>query len=121
MVRVERRERMEAKGTYGAHMKKKMKRQRRRRLTRPAVNGALKTVLGKRDYLTVYNDLLEQQGGVCGICGKKPGKRRMDIDHDHETLEIRGLLCWSCNYKLGFVEKYDEEIRRYLHGGHRRA
>ena len=36
------------------------------------------------------------------------------MDHNHKTLEIRGLLCFSCNSKLGFVEKFLGAIMSYL-------
>jgi hypothetical protein len=29
----------------------------------------------------------------CGVCGRPPGTRRLDRDHDHRTGEPRGLLC----------------------------
>ena len=53
-----------------------------------------------------YNILLEKQGGVCAICGTTDcGTRHKTpyfvIDHSHETGEIRGLLCQSCNHGLG--------------------
>ena len=48
-----------------------------------------------------YEELLARQGGGCAICGKKPGKISLHVDHDHETGEIRGLLCVGCNNALG--------------------
>jgi hypothetical protein len=49
-----------------------------------------------------YDRMLEEQGGGCGICGKAPNpKRRLDIDHDHGSMKIRGLLCPRCNILLG--------------------
>ena len=50
-----------------------------------------------------YNDLYIEQSGKCKICGihVKDLKRRLDVDHDHETGEIRGLLCWNCNLGIG--------------------
>ena len=48
-----------------------------------------------------YQALLARQGGGCGICGRKPGKISLHVDHDHETGEIRGLLCVGCNNALG--------------------
>jgi hypothetical protein len=52
----------------------------------------------------VYEKLLEEQNYACAICGisaEEIGKKLV-IDHDHETLKIRGLLCWRCNGGLGF-------------------
>lgn len=46
-------------------------------------------------------ELLARQGGGCRICGKRPGKISLHVDHDHETGEIRGLLCVGCNNALG--------------------
>lgn len=48
----------------------------------------------------VYTDLLEAQGGRCALCGNRPRTRRLNIDHDHKTMEIRGLLCGPCNRDL---------------------
>lgn len=47
-----------------------------------------------------YNHLLEHQGGVCAICSKPPLERRLVIDHDHATFQVRGLLCKSCNLRV---------------------
>lgn len=47
-----------------------------------------------------YELLLERQGGVCAICGRPPVNRRLDIDHCHKSLQIRGLLCHFCNRAL---------------------
>jgi hypothetical protein len=48
-----------------------------------------------------YEDMLAAQGGGCAICGKPPGKISLHVDHDHESGEIRGLLCVGCNNALG--------------------
>lgn len=49
-----------------------------------------------------YDAMLEVQGGACAICRRtENGKRQFfDIDHDHATGEIRGLLCNRCNRLL---------------------
>ena len=45
-----------------------------------------------------YEAMLEAQGGVCALCGREPSeRRRLDIDHDHKDMYIRGLLCHRCN------------------------
>lgn len=51
-----------------------------------------------------YEQMLEDQNGGCYICGKKPdGKRALDIDHDHITGKVRGLLCSNHNRALGLL------------------
>lgn len=63
-----------------------------------------------------YNAILAAQGGVCAICGRRPGKRRLAVDHDHQTGEKRGLLCASgdfgCNKGLGYFNDDVELLRR---------
>ncbi len=45
--------------------------------------------------------MLEQQGGRCAICLREPTtKRRLDMDHDHSSMRVRGLLCPICNQRL---------------------
>lgn len=45
-----------------------------------------------------YDALLELQGGGCAVCGGKPKSKRLAIDHDHKTGEVRGLLCSRHNH-----------------------
>jgi hypothetical protein len=47
-----------------------------------------------------YYKMLEQQGYRCAICNNPSTRRAMNIDHDHKTEKIRGLLCDSCNLLL---------------------
>jgi hypothetical protein len=47
-----------------------------------------------------YDELLASQHGGCAICGAPPKTRRLDVDHDHRTGKIRGLLCHRCNRAL---------------------
>lgn len=63
-----------------------------------------------------YEDLLIGQCGVCALCGKPPIGKRLAVDHDHNTGEIRGLLCLNCNkYKLGQLTLEDvSAIKKYL-------
>jgi hypothetical protein len=61
-----------------------------------------------------YDAKLAEQGGVCAICGKSPTKRRLHIDHCHETGRIRGLLCTGCNTRLGWYEAFNAEVVAYL-------
>lgn len=52
-----------------------------------------------------FDALLLEQGGVCAICGGGPTARyqQLDVDHDHETGQVRGLLCGSCNRGMGLM------------------
>lgn len=63
----------------------------------------------KRNYgITVneYDEVLSAQGGVCAICGTDSprGKGRFSVDHDHDTGQVRGLLCTCCNTGIGMFE-----------------
>lgn len=53
-----------------------------------------------RDNRKHYDALLKWQGGGCAICGRPPKNRRLDMDHDHRTMQVRGLLCVRCNRAL---------------------
>lgn len=47
-----------------------------------------------------YDQLLRDQGGKCYICLRPSRSKRLAVDHDHVTNEVRGLLCpgeWGCN------------------------
>lgn len=69
--------------------------------------------------LEEYNILLEKQNGQCAICGKKStgiqetGKRErsMHVDHNHETGEVRGLLCPQCNFGIGQFKDNPQILR----------
>lgn len=72
--------------------------------------------------LEQYQELLDAQDGVCAICKLPPqGQRKfLAVDHDHETGEIRGLLCTTCNVGLGALRDSTELVRSalaYLEGG----
>jgi hypothetical protein len=59
-----------------------------------------------------YEEVLAGQEGGCAICGRKPGKISLHVDHDHGTGVVRGLLCFKCNNALGdFADDGDRLIR----------
>lgn len=46
-----------------------------------------------------YEAILAVQGGVCAICQRATGaSKRLAVDHDHVTGEVRGCLCSTCNW-----------------------
>lgn len=55
--------------------------------------------------VTQIEALAAKQGNGCGIC-RSPFEDpwTMSIDHNHDTGEVRGLLCATCNSQLGAVE-----------------
>ncbi len=67
--------------------------------------------------LEEYNKMFVSQGGVCCIC-KLPETRQnvkgvtstLAVDHDHETGEVRGLLCGHCNQGLGHFKDNTENL-----------
>lgn len=87
-----------------------------------AKNGRLNRLLKKYGMTEVeYNQMFEEQGGVCKICKEfpidGPTNSGLCVDHDHETGKIRGLLCHKCNGALGILEKHLEAAIRYVKGG----
>ena len=79
----------------------------------------------KRQYgisLEQYDEMLQNQGYGCAICGtKKPSERTkyFAVDHCHDTSKVRGLLCTKCNRGLGlFNDKTDalQKAIKYLLG-----
>jgi hypothetical protein len=53
-----------------------------------------------------YWTMLSEQDDACGGCGTTdPGPRTFfDIDHDHDTGKVRGLLCRQCNLAVGYAQ-----------------
>src|SRR5437879_6389950 len=63
----------------------------------------------KRKYgltLEAFDALLASQGGGCAICGRPDAD---NVDHDHRTGRVRGLLCFNCNVAIGHIA--DDEDR----------
>lgn len=76
-------------------------------------NASLKKMFGIG--LEQYNAMLEQQGGVCAICGKTDKRihhrtnrpMNLAVDHCHKTQKVRALLCSPCNHGIG---NFNEDI-----------
>src|ERR1035441_7177670 len=60
-----------------------------------------------------YNILFESQNGCCKICGKCQLElsKSLAVDHDHITMEVRGLLCQKCNLGLGQFDDNKELLQ----------
>lgn len=69
----------------------------------------------KRKYnITIddYNRMVKQQKGKCKICKSFPDRPSFDIDHNHKTGQIRGLLCQKCNRGLGHFNHNPKILRK---------
>lgn len=59
-------------------------------------------------------ELLKKQGGLCAICKKEEFKMLdthmsgVNLDHNHRTGKVRGLLCHNCNRGLGLFQDSKE-------------
>ena len=62
--------------------------------------------------LDKYDEFFEKQNGVCAICGKV-GKK-LGLDHNHQTKEIRKPICHSCNAHVAWYETHRDVIKGYL-------
>lgn len=70
-------------------------------------------VLPKKYGITMAqaNEMLKEQGGVCAACGGAQLQREaasgrltdFDVDHNHSTGDVRGLLCSNCNRGIGLL------------------
>lgn len=71
---------------------------------------------GMRQYWPQYTEegareqrqkLFEAQQGKCGLCQKHEStfKHKLNVDHNHKTGQVRGLLCYRCNkYVIGRLD-----------------
>lgn len=79
-------------------------RQERKRLLRAGLRAA-------------YDRLTTTESPACYICGFVSLTRRLSVDHDHRTGDVRGLLCYRCNYGLSWFRDDParfEAAARYL-------
>jgi hypothetical protein len=61
-----------------------------------------------------YEQMLENQGFCCAGCGLHQNilEKKLNVDHDHVTGKVRGLLCGNCNRALGLVKDNLETLVR---------
>lgn len=60
-----------------------------------------------------YERILASQGGRCAITGcRATGKtKKLAVDHDHKTGEVRGILCGPHNQLIGYNRDNPEAFR----------
>lgn len=60
-----------------------------------------------------FDHMVKNQNNKCAICkepetckdSKRPGIRRLAIDHCHKTGKTRGLLCHKCNLLIAYAKE----------------
>jgi len=74
----------------------------------------------KRDYgisQAQFDEMLESQNGKCAICKADPPtghKKRLNVDHCHQTGAVRGLLCDACNRGIGLFKDDPERLNKAI-------
>lgn len=72
----------------------------------------------RRNYgLTVeqYDSMYRSQNGVCAICSKvNVIGRRLAVDHNHATGQVRQLLCHNCNSAIGHAKESVEILKKTI-------
>ncbi len=59
--------------------------------------------------VAIYDSLFRAQGGRCASCRREETRRirgrisNLCVDHDHDTGDVRGLLCSRCNVAVGLL------------------
>lgn len=67
--------------------------------------------LTKEALLTLYN----QAGSRCEICYQEfSNEVKRNVDHDHTTGKVRGILCTGCNHGLGNFSDSPEIMLRAI-------
>jgi hypothetical protein len=68
-----------------------------------------------------YENILKEQDEVCAICSKENSivkgtlkKNLLHVDHNHQTGQVRGLLCNNCNLILGMVNDDIEHLKSLI-------
>lgn len=65
----------------------------------------------------IYDQLAANQLNRCALCSTDvPGGSRKNflVDHNHETGEVRGLLCYNCNNGLGMLKDSPKLLKRAI-------
>jgi hypothetical protein len=70
----------------------------------------------KKNYGITHDDylvMLEAQDHGCACCGRKDSeesKNVLNIDHNHSTGNVRGLLCVRCNTTIGLMDESEDRL-----------
>ena len=60
--------------------------------------------------LAEYDDLAQNGCEICGAMQSSSGNR-LSVDHDHDTGQVRGILCQACNVAIGLMCDNPDRLR----------
>ncbi len=111
--------RSSGKASWCKHCLNEWRRQKKAENPEPFREYEFKRGLRRNYGMTVeqYREILNSQNGCCACCGKHESlfKRRLHVDHDHDSGQVRALLCTECNPGIGYfghsVERLEMAIR----------
>jgi len=68
-------------------------------------------IIAKRYGLTKeeYKQMFVDRNHQCDMCGMEENGKKLSVDHNHITGEVRGLLCQRCNTGIGTL-RTDETL-----------
>lgn len=99
-------------------------RQRRERKENPEQYRGYELKKRHKITLETYNKKLEEQKGLCAICGgdARSFTRSLAVDHDHSCCNhdkscgkcLRGLLCNGCNAGLGNFKDDIDRLKKAI-------
>lgn len=62
--------------------------------------------------LDQYNVMLEQQDGICKICGSAPKTRRLAVDHDHKVAYFKVVTFKEIDSWFAFIIELGISVQR---------
>lgn len=60
-----------------------------------------------------YDRMSAEQNYRCAICGQETAEA-LHVDHNHQTKQVRGLLCENCNFGVGLFAENPEAMAKAI-------
>lgn len=65
--------------------------------------------------IEIFNHMVFKQSNCCKSCGNEfLNTKSMHIDHCHDTMKVRGILCVNCNVALGYAKNSIERLKSLI-------
>lgn len=93
------------------------KRDRKRQERHPDIRRKNKYKLKYGITIQDYESLLKKQNNRCKICDtpiSELKRKHLDVDHNHITGKVRGLLCNNCNRGIGYFKDNINILRKVI-------